>query len=140
MNKTYLSHHGIKGQRWGIRRYQNDDGTLTPAGRKRYDVNEDGTARLKEKYTKREGLKGALKVGVAATIATKSALKLQGARKTEGGLQSKSGTKQLNKTIFATALGSVLVASATKNFINAYKNRTINTTGAGGTPEYDKNK
>ena len=34
-----LYHHGIKGQKWGIRRYQNDDGTLTPEGRKRYGVN-----------------------------------------------------------------------------------------------------
>ena len=32
-----LYHHGIKGQRWGIRRYQNADGSLTAAGQKRYD-------------------------------------------------------------------------------------------------------
>jgi len=31
-----LYHHGTKGMRWGIRRYQNADGSLTPAGRKRY--------------------------------------------------------------------------------------------------------
>ena len=31
-----LSHHGILGQKWGIRRYQNADGTLTAEGRKRY--------------------------------------------------------------------------------------------------------
>lgn len=30
-------HHGIKGQRWGVRRYQNADGSLTSAGQKRYD-------------------------------------------------------------------------------------------------------
>jgi hypothetical protein len=38
-----LYHWGIKGQKWGQRRYQNKDGTLTPAGRKRYgdDRNED---------------------------------------------------------------------------------------------------
>lgn len=33
----YLAHHGIKGQRWGVRRYQNPDGTLTIEGRKRYN-------------------------------------------------------------------------------------------------------
>lgn len=31
-----LSHHGIKGQKWGNRRYQNEDGTLTEEGRRRY--------------------------------------------------------------------------------------------------------
>ena len=30
-----LYHHGIKGMKWGIRRYQNADGSLTPAGKKR---------------------------------------------------------------------------------------------------------
>lgn len=33
---NYLEHHGIKGQKWGIRRFQNADGTLTPRGIKRY--------------------------------------------------------------------------------------------------------
>lgn len=32
----YLMHHGILGQKWGIRRYQNPDGTLTEAGKKKY--------------------------------------------------------------------------------------------------------
>lgn len=31
-----LEHHGIKGQKWGVRRYQNADGTLTSEGKKRY--------------------------------------------------------------------------------------------------------
>ena len=33
---TYLVHHGIKGMKWGVRRYQNEDGSLTSAGRNRY--------------------------------------------------------------------------------------------------------
>ena len=32
-----LTHHGIKGMKWGVRRFQNKDGSLTPAGKRRYD-------------------------------------------------------------------------------------------------------
>lgn len=51
-----LQHHGIKGQKWGERRYQNEDGSLTEEGRKRYlknGVNEsDGLTKkgVKEFY------------------------------------------------------------------------------------------
>lgn len=37
----YISHFGVKGMKWGIRRYQNKDGSLTPEGRKRYGRSED---------------------------------------------------------------------------------------------------
>lgn len=37
-----ISHSGIKGMRWGVRRYQNKDGSLTPAGKKRYDETPKG--------------------------------------------------------------------------------------------------
>ncbi len=45
--QPYIAHHGIKGQKWGIRRYQNEDGSLTPAGVKRYG--EHGADYLKAK-------------------------------------------------------------------------------------------
>lgn len=35
----FLAHHGIKGQKWGVRRFQNPDGTLTEAGKKREQKN-----------------------------------------------------------------------------------------------------
>lgn len=40
-----LVHHGIKGQKWGIRRYQNEDGSLTPEGKERYNA---GISMLKD--------------------------------------------------------------------------------------------
>ena len=33
--EDYLEHHGVRGQKWGVRRYQNADGSLTPRGKKR---------------------------------------------------------------------------------------------------------
>ena len=40
-----LMHHGIKGQKWGVRRYQNEDGTWTAAGKARYGDDNAGQAR-----------------------------------------------------------------------------------------------
>ena len=49
--ENVLEHWGTKGMRWGIRRYQNKDGTLTPAGRKRYQK-ELGKLKEKERIIK----------------------------------------------------------------------------------------
>lgn len=49
MTENELVHFGIKGMRWGVRRYRNKDGTLTPAGKKRYDQDvRDNASKKKE--------------------------------------------------------------------------------------------
>lgn len=47
--RDFLAHHGIDGMRWGVRRYQNLDGSLTPAGKLRYLKQIDKEARRARK-------------------------------------------------------------------------------------------
>ena len=62
-----LYHHGIKGQKWGIRKYQNEDGTLTAEGKARYGYDEttgklSKEGRKVEKSDRKEALKDAIKM------------------------------------------------------------------------------
>lgn len=45
----FLCHYGIKGQKWGVRRFQEENGTLTAAGRERYGVTGEGGLKAKMK-------------------------------------------------------------------------------------------
>ena len=61
-----LYHHGIKGMKWGVRRYQNADGSLTPAGKQRAKVSNKQlrkeSAELRKQYLESERKTSATKL------------------------------------------------------------------------------
>ncbi len=65
MNDLYLAHHGILGQKWGIRRYQNEDGSLTDEGYRHYGYGKHGKLPGMAENTKQR-IKQGSKVGSAA--------------------------------------------------------------------------
>ena len=65
MNSNELMHHGVLGMHWGVRRYQNKDGSLTAAGRKRAD-------KLDSEYQRLTGKKLAKKKSSADVKKTES--------------------------------------------------------------------
>lgn len=52
-----LAHHGVKGMKWGVRRYQNSDGTLTPAGKKRKAKQDYKDAKKAAKARQQQGFR-----------------------------------------------------------------------------------
>ncbi len=63
MNNNELKHYGILGMKWGVRRYQNKDGSLTAAGRKRYQATTKRTPKTKKERASRN--KKIIKVGAS---------------------------------------------------------------------------
>lgn len=95
-----LYHHGIKGMKWGVRRYQNADGSLTPAGKKRAEKQEKKAVK-KEVNTLSKGL---AKSGQTGNLASMAAL-------------SKFGSKDYDQLSKALDSGRLLVrAKFKKNY------------------------
>ena len=108
----YLAHFGIRGMRWGQRRYQNSDGTLTPLGEERYgkegkrgrlgmkhDLNkldrEQTTAKVRYDYNKGRADKKTAKINKAmrAALASGNTKKISKLNEKQEKVNSKFGQK-----------------------------------------------
>ena len=59
---AYLAHHGVKGQRWGVRRFQNPDGSLTEKGKRRMKTLQGKSDNLDAKKAKLNSPKNMVKL------------------------------------------------------------------------------
>lgn len=97
-DSSYLEHHGIRGQRWGVRRFQNQDGSLTNAGRKRLGYATKGAAQ-----TVGKAFKAGVKAGGKAVKAVKAHHEKAEAKKIEKKKEKASKTRlgvMANKDLF----------------------------------------
>ena len=127
MNENYLSHHGVKNMKWGVRRYQNKDGSLTLAGKKR-------ALKIQDRYTTMSNDKKYRdKNGNLTYAGRKKALKMQDRySKVTGGKQlrkfsNQSTNKNSNKASIKSMSTDELIKKterlvAEKNYLEAKQN------------------
>ena len=112
MYNTYLYHYGIKGQKWGVRRYQNPDGTLTDTGIKRYATK----GYSKDAYDANKSSVG------------KAYDKITGANKYTGKMQYDMSSKEQNKARAEKYLADEKIAKKkAKKKINIGKKKVVTT-------------
>ena len=93
-----LEHFGVLGMKWGIRRYQNKDGSLTPAGKRKYKISSEG------KLVKRS-LTESLKKNLLSTI---------------GAIPALPGIKRFSKTMDYKEYGGALFLGVKKPVVKAH--------------------
>ncbi|EET59434.1 hypothetical protein BRYFOR_08525 [Marvinbryantia formatexigens DSM 14469] len=112
MEGDVLYHHGIKGQKWGIRRFQNKDGSLTAAGRKRRGEGADGG--IHPDYQSAHGRKSIKSMSDSELRRRNDRLRMEREYAKLTARQSKG--KKIIKTVIATAGTITAAESAYKTY------------------------
>lgn len=117
----YLIHHGILGQKWGVRRYQNEDGSLTTAGKSRYSVEQSN--RDKAVYGRFAEKRIARKVNSGASVSEARASEADRINRFRTAANNVKRQEVTNTTAIAGAvIGGALsrpAMKAVKGFVNA---------------------
>ena len=117
---AYLIHSGSKGMRWGVRRWQNKDGSLTPAGRERYGVGsargEGSSGGSDASSSRKKKIKTALKVAAGVAIAAGAAY---------------GGYRLSKNPAVRQALGSAVNRITNRKRRDMHDNETFTTYGVG---------
>lgn len=140
-NDEYLAHHGILGMKWGIRRYQNKDGTLTPEGRKRYGDTDSSNESVDAKKARVLKSRSATELYKHAELFSDAELKqaydrlnLEANIKRLAPAPVNRGEKFVKSVLQTSAFATKLIDDATKTYGNIDKMMKI----ANGLPTDDK--
>lgn len=134
MANNELQHHGVKGMRWGIRRYQNSDGSLTSEGKKRYSagdvvnaIKERRKSKLRKKNLKKARAARAEKQAAAEQRAKDlKAGKIRIKDMTDDEIRARTARLQMEKTLKDLENERANAAkSKAKRFINKFADSTL---------------
>lgn len=116
---SVMYHHGIKGQKWGIRRFQNPDGTWTNAGKERYGDSDGETRNTESKASNNAKKKVAISIAtgtavVAGAVLTAYMVKKYGGKNvSEIADKAPAGKEILQDILKSTSVGSTHVSQIT---------------------------